>query len=110
MFKKTLRKLDEFYSINLRVLTLSSVDFHSKNNDIYDKNSREWKLDVFQKTNRKCVILSVKILDECIDVPKCDSIYITYPSESKIRTIQRMCRCMRKTNNPNKIIEIVFII
>lgn len=41
-------------------------------------------------------ICNVNILNECIDVPECDSIFIAYPSKSKIRNIQRMCRANRK--------------
>jgi hypothetical protein len=44
-------------------------------------------------------MFSVRILDECIDIPACDSIYITYPSNSKIRTIQRLSRCIRIDKN-----------
>jgi hypothetical protein len=50
------------------------------------------------------LIFSVRILDECIDIPSCDSIYITYPSKSNIRTIQRLCRCIRvDAANPGKV-------
>ena len=41
-------------------------------------------------------LCNVNILNECIDVPECDSIFIAYPSKSKIRNIQRMCRANRK--------------
>ena len=46
-------------------------------------------------------------MNECIDIPDCDSIFIAYPSKSKIRNIQRMCRATRKNiTNPNKIARI----
>ena len=57
----------------------------------------------FATSNNIELLFSVRILDECIDIPSCDSIYITYPSTSKIRTIQRISRaiCIDK-KNPNK--------
>jgi superfamily II DNA or RNA helicase len=52
-------------------------------------------------------LCNVNILNECIDVPECDSIFIAYPSKSKIRNIQRMCRANRKDKkNLNKIARI----
>ena len=53
------------------------------------------------------LICSVNILDECIDIPSCDSIFITYPSDSKIKNIQRLCRANRKNKfNLHKIANI----
>jgi len=104
LFKSALKELDKFYCTNLLIYTLSSNDFHSNDKNNFEYNSREWKLDKFQNVTRPTVILSVQILDECIDVPSCDSIYIAHTTTSKIRTVQRMCRCLRKdNNNPNKI-------
>ena len=49
------------------------------------------------------ILCSVKILDECIDIPACDSIYIDSPGNSKIRNIQRISRANRlDKNNPHK--------
>lgn len=104
LFKKTIKKLDEYYCLKLKIFTICSEDFHSKNMENYDKKSREWKLWKFENTDQRTVILSVKILDECIDIQKCDSIYITYNTQSKVRTIQRLSRCLRKVDiNKNKI-------
>jgi len=103
-FKKCLQTFDEYYATNLLIYTISSNDVHSDNLDEPKKNSREWKLKMFQKTKRMTAILSVKILDECVDIKECDSIFITYATKAKRRTIQRMCRCMRKDNkNVHKI-------
>jgi hypothetical protein len=46
-------------------------------------------------------------LNECVDIPVCDSIFITYVSKSRIRNIQRLCRANRKwAENPNKVASI----
>ncbi|AYV76193.1 MAG: DEAD/SNF2-like helicase [Terrestrivirus sp.] len=64
---------------------------------------REKILKEFQETNKKAIIFSVRILDECIDIPACDSVFMTSKQTNKIRMIQRVCRANRKDkNNPNK--------
>ena len=51
-------------------------------------------------------LLCVRILDEGIDIVKCDSVFITHigDSTSDIRTVQRICRANRlDKDNPNKV-------
>lgn len=51
------------------------------------------------------ILTSVRILDEAIDIPKCDSEFITFvgDSSSDIRTVQRLSRgCRLDVDNPNK--------
>jgi superfamily II DNA or RNA helicase len=43
----------------------------------------------------KQILLNVQILNEGIDIPECDSVFITKPNENIINIIQRMCRCNR---------------
>lgn len=67
------------------------------------QKEREKILKGFSETKKKALICSVRILDECIDIPKCDSVFITSTQTNKIRTIQRVCRANRKDpSNPNK--------
>ena len=71
------------------------------------KDERKFKLKQFIDFDGYSFLCSVDILNECIDIPKCDSIFIAYPSKSKIRNIQRLCRANRKDKeNPNKIASI----
>ena len=72
------------------------------------RDERKIKLKQFTDFNGYSVMCSVDILNECIDIPKCDSIFIAYPSKSKIRNIKRLCRANRKDKeNPNKIANIL---
>ncbi len=67
------------------------------------QKQREKVLKEFSDADEKALICSVRILDECIDIPKCDSVYLTSSQTNKIRTIQRICRSNRKdSENPNK--------
>jgi superfamily II DNA or RNA helicase/regulator of sigma D len=49
----------------------------------------------FNDIPNRCIILSVRILDEGIDIVACDSIYFTYMTSNKIKIIQRLCRAIR---------------
>jgi superfamily II DNA or RNA helicase len=69
-------------------------------------------LSNFEEDNEeeiKKIILSIRILDEGIDIPKCDSIFITYLGDTNndIRNTQRIMRSNRlDITNPNKISNI----
>lgn len=84
--KDCLIKLNDFYLIDLNIQEITSETSYK---------NREKILNIFESSNKIELLLSIRILDECIDIPSCDSIYISYPSKCKIRTIQRLCRCIR---------------
>ena len=62
---------------------------------------RESELENFQSNKQQIsILLNVRILDECIDVPKCDGVFITkLIPESDIRTVQRIFRSVRLERN-----------
>ena len=75
----------------------------------YEENNKERNQSIkrFTKYDGYSILCSVRILDECIDIKQCDSVFITYNSNSKIRNMQRMSRSNRKdSDNPNKIARI----
>ena len=88
--KDCIVKLNDFYAIDLNIQEITSETSYK---------NREKILTVFESSNKIELLLSIRICDECIDIPVCDSIYITYPSSCKIRTIQRLCRCIRTDKN-----------
>ena len=56
------------------------------------------------------ILCSIRILDESIDLPKCDSIFISNVNEnsSDIKMVQRLGRAIRlDRDNPNKIAIVV---
>ena len=88
-------KLNKYFILDYEINQITSAD---------SEKVRAERLDNFAKSNKIQLLFSVRILDECIDIPSCDSIYITYPTKSKIRTIQRLSRCIRiDKNNQFKI-------
>ena len=77
-----------------------SIEFESqKINANTSSKHRTEILNKFESSDKIQLLFSIRILDECIDIPSCDSIYIVNPPKSKIRTIQRISRCIRKYNN-----------
>jgi superfamily II DNA or RNA helicase len=62
----------------------------------------------FENYNGISILLSMKIMNECINVIKCDSIYVTHVTSNICTFIQRMCRSVRKDKtNINKIANIM---
>jgi superfamily II DNA or RNA helicase len=97
-YKKILIKLNEYFSVDLLVNTILSKD---------NKESRINKIKSFTLFNGFSILINVEILNECIDVKECDSIFFTYCSNSKIKNIQRISRSNRKDDkNKNKISKI----
>ena len=93
--RNAILKLNEYYYLDYELNQITSSDSAKNRTDILKKFSESVKIQL---------LFSIRILDECIDIPSCDSIYITYPTQSKIRTIQRLSRCIRIDNkNPFKI-------
>jgi len=93
--RELITRLNEYYCLDINTSQITSVNSASSRREI---------LQGFTSSNRIELLFSVRILDECIDIPSCDSIYITYPSKSKIRTIQRLMRCTRTVrDNKHKV-------
>ncbi len=69
-------------------------------------SQRKSVIDQFEKDDGKIKVLcSIRILDEGIDIPVCDSVFIGNVSESsnEIKMVQRICRANRLvTGMPNK--------
>ena len=95
----TMKILNNYYLID--------IDIYGINCEA-SENYRKEILNKFANNNDKIQLLfNIKILNECIDIPSCDSIYISYPIYNKITTIQRINRATRiDKNNPYKIANI----
>ena len=66
------------------------------------KTSKLNRIDVikqFKYSTKSSIIINVQILNEGIDIPECDSVYITKPNNNIINLIQRMSRCNRIMSN-----------
>jgi hypothetical protein len=90
IFIKCFNDINNYYNYRYHIDSIICKD---------TKNSRNKKLEEFNNNEDISILCSVGILDECIDIPSCDSIYITYNCVSKIRIVQRISRALRKYNN-----------
>lgn len=97
IYTTTIDKANIFYSILIGILKLMQVDFeiHIITNKTRKKD-REYNIYKFRKSDILSIIINVHILDEGIDIPECDSIYVTQPNNNIENLIQRMCRCNRR--------------
>jgi hypothetical protein len=90
IFISEFNKLNAYYEYDVDINKITCDDNYNKRIKI---------LDDFNNSTKMNILLSVHILDEAIDIPSCNSIYMTYISNSKIKNIQRMSRAMRYQNN-----------
>jgi superfamily II DNA or RNA helicase len=86
LMSEGIKLLDEYYVLGCDINEITSNTTHKNRTKI---------LNEFATKSSIQLLFSVRILDECVDIPSCDSIFITYPTKSKIRTIQRMSRATR---------------
>ena len=94
-----MKTLNEFYIMDVDMNSISCEDNEKKRKSV---------LECFTKNNDKIQLLfNIRILNECIDIQACDSIYISYAPKNKITTIQRISRATRTDkNNPYKIANV----
>jgi len=91
--------LNDFYIMDVQMQSISCEDIEKKRKSV---------LESFANNNDKIQLLfNIRILNECIDIPACDSIYISYAPKNKITTIQRISRATRTDKkNPYKIANV----
>lgn len=95
------KKLLEYHGIKIYGECINANTSHTDRNNILTK----FQNNLYDMS----FIYSIRILDEAIDIVKCDSIFITKIGEhtSDKRTIQRICRANRTNiENPNKIANV----
>ena len=96
---ESMTRLNGFYIMDIDMYSISCDDSAKKRKNV---------LDNFSNNNEKIQLLfNIRILNECIDIPACDSVYISYALKNKITTIQRISRATRiNKNNPYKVANI----
>ena len=70
--------------------------------------TRQDRLQRFASANDYAVMLNVHVLNECVDIPRADSVFFAFPCKNKIRCVQRVCRANRlDSHNPGKVTQIL---
>ena len=111
VYLKTLKESEEFVKIlqTLNIYFELNIKVYEINYKTTTKN-RDKSLIKFKNDNT-CIniICNVHILDEGIDIPECDSVYLTHPNNNPINIIQRISRSNRLDINNNDKIAKIFI-
>jgi len=109
VYLKTVEEASQFHKIlgliniyhNLK-LAIYSIDYKT------GKNVRNTAITKFRNNATKIsVILNVHVLDEGIDIPECDSVFLTNPNNNPINIIQRISRANRL--HKNKVIANILL-
>ncbi len=104
IYKNTLKDvMDKYHYYNVNIDIITSDVSKIERIKILNNFEKDEEIEMIK------IILSIRILDEGINIVKCDSIYLTYfgNKTNDIRTTQRFLRANRKDNtNPNKIANI----
>jgi superfamily II DNA or RNA helicase len=104
IYCKTIEEIKK-YEEEIIILNKNNYNIELKTNAITYKTSlkkRDKIINEFKKDYKMNLLFSVHTLDECIDIPKCDSVYITYKVVNPINIIQRVSRCLRVYENKGK--------
>jgi len=104
IYCKTIEEIKK-YEEKIIILNKNNYNIELKTNSITYKTSlkkRDKIINEFKKDYKMNLLFSVHTLDECIDIPKCDSVYITYKVVNPINIIQRVSRCLRVYENKGK--------
>ena len=104
IYCKTIEEIKN-YEEEIIKLNKDNYNIQLKTNSITYKTSLKKRYKIineFKKDYKMNLLFSVHTLDECIDIPKCDSVYITYKVVNPINIIQRVSRCLRVYENKGK--------
>ncbi len=98
-FNKILKVINIYFDLPLKIY---EINYNTNN------TNRKKYMNKFTKDNSNInIICNVHILDEGIDIPECDSIYLTHPNNNIINIIQRISRANRlDSNNMDKIAKV----
>jgi superfamily II DNA or RNA helicase len=98
-FVKILKTINIYFELNLRVYEIICETTKKKRTEYLNKFKND--------NNAINIICNVHVLDEGIDIPECDSVYLTHPNNNLINIIQRISRANRlDLKNKDKIAKI----
>ena len=93
LFENILKTINIYFELSLSIYNINYNTSRTK---------RNISLTKFRNNKTKIsIMLNVHILDEGIDIPECDSVYLTHPNNNPINIIQRISRSNRLSNNKN---------
>lgn len=99
LYATTVKEAQEYAKIIDWMKKMLNINMNTNIIDCYtSKLNRISYLKQFKTNNFNVeMLINVQILNEGIDIPACDSVFITKPNHNITNLIQRMCRCNRVT-------------
>jgi len=93
LFENILKTINIYFDFTLAIYNINYNTSRTK---------RNVSLTKFRNNKTKIsIMLNVHILDEGIDIPECDSVYLTHPNNNPVNLIQRISRANRIYPNKN---------
>ena len=93
LFENILKTINIYFEL---ILGIYNINYNTS------RTKRNLLLTKFRNNKTKIsIMLNVHILDEGIDIPECDSVYLTHPNNNPVNIIQRISRANRIAINKN---------
>ena len=94
LFENILKTINIYFEFTLGIY---NINYNT------GKTARNLSLTKFRNNKTKIsIMLNVHILDEGIDIPECDSVYLTHPNNNPVNIIQRISRANRLSTDKTK--------
>ena len=103
VYLKTIKEADLFENIlkTINIYFEFALGIYNINYNT-SRTKRNISLTKFRNNKTKIsIMLNVHILDEGIDIPECDCVYLTHPNNNPVNIIQRISRANRIFPNKN---------
>ena len=104
VYLKTIKEADLFENIlkTINIYFEFALGIYNINYNT-SRTKRNISLTKFRNNKTKIsIMLNVHILDEGIDIPECDSVYLTHPNNNPVNIIQRISRANRISTDKTK--------
>ena len=94
LFETILKTINIYFELSL---TIYNINYNTS------RTKRNLSLTKFRNNKTKIsIMLNVHILDEGIDIPECDAVYLTHPNNNPVNIIQRISRANRISTDKTK--------
>lgn len=103
VYLTSINKSEKFYNIIIWLQKLLNCNIKQYQINFFTPKTKKIEyINNFKTDTEISLILNVQIFNEGINIPNCDSVYITNPNNNIINLIQRISRCNRITKDKNE--------
>jgi superfamily II DNA or RNA helicase len=103
VYLTSIENSEKFYNIIIWLQKLLNCNIKQYQINFFTPKTKKIEyINNFKTDSDISLILNVQILNEGINIPNCDSVYITNPNNNIINLIQRVSRCNRIMEEKNE--------